>query len=221
MQISPLWWSGRLSVLAGWPRRAAALLCLTLAVLSAVGRHDAPAPEHRSSVIVAARSLRPGTVLAAADLAATPWPDGLVPAGAVGELSHAVGRTVAAAMTRGEPLTAARLLDTGISAALGPGQVALTIGLAGGNQAAILQAGALVDIYAANPDAAYVSGSPLPSGTGRRVGTNLRVLAVLPVSDNLPGSAGPGLVLAADRTTAARLAVAPAGQFLASLVPPS
>ena len=48
-----------------------------------------------------------------------------------------------AKMSRGEPLTAARLLDTGIAGALEPGQVALTIGLTGGDQAAILQAGAL------------------------------------------------------------------------------
>jgi Flp pilus assembly protein CpaB len=220
MLISRLRWSGRLSTLAGWPRRAAALLCLALAAWSAVGRHGSPAPEHRSSVVVVVRALHPGTVLAAADLATARWPDALVPGSAVRELSHAVGHTVAAAMAKGEPLTAARLLDTGMSAALEPGQVALTIGLASGNQAAILQAGALVDVYAVGSDAGYVSGSPLPSGAGRRLGTNLRVLAVLPASNDPPSSAGPSLVLAADRATAARLADAPAGQFLASLVPP-
>jgi Flp pilus assembly protein CpaB len=171
-------------------------------------------------VVVAVRALHPGTVLAAADLATARWPDALVPGSAVRELSHAVGHTVAAAMAKGEPLTAARLLDTGMSAALEPGQVALTIGLASGNQAAILQAGALVDVYAVGSDAGYVSGSPLPSGAGRRLGTNLRVLAVLPASNDPPSSAGPSLVLAADRATAARLADTPAGQFLASLVPP-
>ena len=170
---------------------------------------------------MAVRALRPGTVLAAADLGAVRWPDGLVPGSAVRDLSHAVGRTVAAAMTRGEPLTTARLLDTGISAALQPGQVAPTITLADGGQAAILQAGALVDVYAAGAEATYVSGSPLPSGTSRRLGTGLRVLAVLPASNDPPGSAGPSLVLAADRSTAARLADVPSGQFLASLVPPS
>ncbi|HST46722.1 Flp pilus assembly protein CpaB [Jatrophihabitans sp.] len=221
MVISRLRWSGRLSTLAGWPRRTAALLCLALAVLSAFAGHGSPAPEHRSTVVVAMRALQPGTVLAAADLATARWPDGLVPGSAVRELSSAVGHTVAAAMTRGEPLTVARLLDTGMSAALEPGQVALTISLAGGNQAAILQAGALVDVYAAGSDAGYVSGSPLPSSTGRRLGTSLRVLAVLPAANDPPGSAGPSLVLAVDRSTAARLADAPAGQFLASLVPPS
>ncbi|HEV2885628.1 MAG TPA: SAF domain-containing protein [Jatrophihabitans sp.] len=214
--------SGRLSVLAGWPRRVAALLCLALAVLSALTSHGTSAQGHRSPVIVTVKPLRPGTVLAAADLAAVLWPDPMVPAAAIARLSDVLGHTVAAAMTRGEPLTAARLLDTGMTAALEPGQVALTIGLAGGNQAAILQAGALVDLYAAGTDAALIEGSPLPSGgTGHRLGTSLRVLAVLPATtDPVAGSGGPSLVIAADRATAARLADRPAGQFLASLVPP-
>jgi hypothetical protein len=198
------------------------LLCLALAVLSALSSHAAPTPGHRSPVVVTAKPLRPGTVLAATDLAAALWPDAIVPAAAVLRLSDALGHTVGSAMTRGEPLTAARLLDTGISAALAAGQVAVTIGLAGVNQAAILQAGALIDLYAAGPGAVLIEGSPLPSsGTGLRLGTSLRVLAVLPPAND-PASAGggPSLVIAADRATAARLADRPAGQFLASLVPP-
>lgn len=220
MLISRLRWSGRLSTLAGWPRRAAALLCLALAAWSALAGRSTPAPEHRSTVVVAERALQPGHLLAAADLLVARWPDALVPGSAIHDLSHAVGHTVAAAMTRGEPLTAARLLDTGMSAALAPGQVALTIGLAGDNQASILQAGALVDVYAAGSDTAYIANNPLPQSTGRPLGTNLRVLAVLPASNDPPGGGGPSLVLAADRTTASRLADARAGQFLASLVAP-
>lgn len=213
--------AGHLAMLAGWPRRVAALLCLALAVLSALTSH--PPPEgHRSPVVVTAKPLRPGTVLAATDLAAVLWPDASVPVAAVRRLSDALGRTVGAAMTRGEPLTAARLLDTGISAALAPGEVALTIGLAGGNQAAILQAGALIDLYAASP-AALVEGHPLPGqAASHRLGTNVRVLAVVPAeSDRATGSSTSSLVIAADRATAARLADRSAGEFVASLVPPS
>lgn len=213
--------TGSLSTLAGWPRRAAALLCLALALLSALTSHAPPAAGHSLPVVVTAKALPPGTVLAAADLTAAFWPAAAVPAAAVARLSDALGRTVGAAMTRGEPLTAARLLDTGISAALAPGQVAVTIGLAAGSQAAILRAGALVDLYATPTDAAFIDGRPLPAGpVGRRVGANVRVLAVLPgTGDEAPGG-GASLVIAADRTTAALLADHPAGQFLASLVPP-
>jgi pilus assembly protein CpaB len=222
MVLAPSRLAGHFSVLAGWPRRIAALLCLALALLSAVTSYASPAAGHTSSVVVAAKPLRPGTVLAATDLAAVPWPDAMVPAAAVLRFSDAVGHTVGAAMTRGEPLTAARLLDTGISAALEPGQVALTIGLASGNQAAILQAGDLIDLYAASPEAALVNGQPLPTGAGsRRLGTDVRVLAVLPASgDGAFDGTGASLVISADRTTAARLADRPTGQFLASLVPP-
>jgi hypothetical protein len=193
-----------------------------VAALSALASPAAPSHEHRSPVLVTSKPLPPGTVLTAADLATALWPEEAVPAAAVRRLSDALGHTVGAAMSRGEPLTAARLLDTGISAALAPGQVALTIGLAGGDQAAILHAGALIDLYAADADTALIGGSPSPSGGGRRLGTGLRVLAVLPPSPERAGdSGGASLVIAADRATAARLADRPAGQFLASLVPPS
>ncbi|HEX8303584.1 MAG TPA: SAF domain-containing protein [Jatrophihabitans sp.] len=221
MVLIPSRFAGRLSFLAGRPRRIAAVLCLGLAVVSALTSHAPPAGGHTSAVVVAAKPLRPGTVLAATDLAAVLWPAAIVPAAAVPRLSDALGHVVGAAMSRGEPLTAARLLDTGISAALGPGQVALTIGLAGGNQAAILQAGAVVDLYAANSDSALIQGQPPPIAS-RRLGADVRVLAVLPPSeDGATGSSGPSLVIAVDRGTAARLADHPAGQFVASLVPPS
>lgn len=221
MVIVPSRFAGHLSFLAGWPRRIAALFCLGLAVLSAISSHAAPAVGHTSAVVVTARPLRPGTVLAASDLAAVLWPDAIVPAAAVLRFSDALGHTVASAMTRGEPLTTARLLDTSMSASLAPGQVAVTVGLTGSNQAAILHAGDSVDLYAASSEAALIDGRPLPGSTGRRVGTDVRVLAVLPAPSGatLDGS-GASLVIAADRTTAARLADHPTGQFLASLVPP-
>jgi Flp pilus assembly protein CpaB len=214
--------TGLVAILAGWPRRAAAVLCLVLAVLSAVSSRAAPGPERRSTVLVTVKPLPPGTVLAATDLAAVLWPEAIVPVAAVRRLSDALGHTVGAAMSRGEPITAARLLDTGISAALAPGEVALTINLAGGNQAAILQAGALIDLHAASADAALIGSSLPPAGRSQPLGTNLRVLAVVPPSpDPVSGSGSPGLVIAADRATATRLADRSAGPFLASLVPPS
>lgn len=211
-----------LSTLSGWPRRIAALLCLLLAAVSALSAHTAPAAHPQSAVLVTARPLPPGTVLAATDLTTVLWPDAIVPGTALRRLSDALGHTVGAAMARGEPLTASRLLDTGIAAALAPGQVALTISLAGGEQAAILQAGALVDLYAATAEAALIEGSAVPSAASHHpVGTNLRVLAVLPATNTPASGSGPSLVIAADRATAARLADRQTGQLLASLVAPS
>src|SRR5215218_5029676 len=121
MVLAPSRFARHLSILTGWPRRIAALLCLALALLSAITSHPPPRTGHTSSIVVTAKPLRPGTVLAATDLATVLWPAAIVPAAAVLRFSDALGRTVGAAMTRGEPLTAARLLDTSISAALGPG----------------------------------------------------------------------------------------------------
>jgi Flp pilus assembly protein CpaB len=220
MVVSPfrLRWPGLLDAFAGWPRRVAASLCLALAVLSAVTSHG-KSSVRQSPVVVSARPLLPGAVLTAADLRSVLWPTATVPAAAILRLSDAVGHTVGAAMTRGEPVTIARLLDTGMASALGPGQVALTVTLAGNNQAAILRSGAVIDLYTPAGEAVLADGRPLAAnGSGHRLATNIRVLAVLPPSEDGPGSS---LVIAADRTTAARLADRPAGPLLASLVPPS
>src|SRR5919107_1648421 len=104
MVLGPSRFTRHLSMLAGWPRRIAAVLCLALALLSALTSHAPPAPGHTSPVVVTAKPLRPGSVLVASDLAAVRWPAAIVPAAAVLRLSDALGRTVSAAMTRGEPL---------------------------------------------------------------------------------------------------------------------
>ena len=159
-------------------------------------------------------------MLRAADLAAELWPDAVVPVAAVRRLSDAVGHTVGAAMTRGEPVTAARLLDTGISAALAPGQVALTIGLASPDQVAILQAGSLIDLYRGAGEATMIDGNPVPaprSGRGQRLATGVRVLAIV---SSTTDTGDPSVVIAADQPTATRLTDSPSGPFLASLVPP-
>jgi Flp pilus assembly protein CpaB len=210
--------TGLLTAFAGWPRRVAASLCLVLAVLSGFTSH-AGTPPHQIPVVVSARPLLPGAVLTAADLRSVLWPQVIVPADAVLRLPDVLGRTIGAAMTAGEPITTARLLDTGIAASLESGQVALTVNLAGGNQAAILRSGAMVDLYATGAEAVLAEGSRLPGGAaGRRLATNIRVLAVLPPSDD---GAGYSLVIAADRAIAARLAERPVGPLVASLVPAS
>ena len=209
---------GLLAAVSGWPRRLAALACLLLAAVTAVTSHST-APIARSPVVLAARALSPGTVLSTADLVAATWPAAQVPSAAVVRRSEAIGRAIGAGMTRGEPITAARLLDSAIASALAPGQVAITVGLISASQAAILQAGALVDLYLGASD--LVAGSSVvASNIGRPVATAVRVLAVLPQPDGVTGGTGPSVVLAADRPTATALAEHPAGPFLATLVPP-
>jgi Flp pilus assembly protein CpaB len=202
-----------ISRLAGWPRRTLAVACLLLAVASLLlgrtGRADraassAPAAT-LATVLVAARPLAAGTVLDAADLRALAWPESLAPATVLADAHAAIGRTVGAAMARGEPLTASRLLDTSISAALSRNQVAVTVNLQQQSRASILSAGALVDLYAAG-----AAGRPLVSAA--------RVLAVL--APSAAAQDGPlSVVLAVSRAEVGRLAGQPIETILATLRP--
>ena len=47
--------TGPLAVLSGWPRRVAAVLCLLLAAVSALGRPESPVSQHRSPIVVTAK----------------------------------------------------------------------------------------------------------------------------------------------------------------------
>src|SRR5271168_1860128 len=61
------------------------------------------------SLVIAARPLKPGTVLQAADLKTLIWPDEKLPIGAYESLDPLVGNTVYDTIGEGEPVLAARL----------------------------------------------------------------------------------------------------------------
>jgi Flp pilus assembly protein CpaB len=213
--------SSALTLLGGWPRRAAAVLCLCLAVLSAVSARS-PAPTGASTdVVVAVRDLRPGALLTAGDVRIQAWPDANAPPSALHRVADVVGHQAGGSLARGEPVTTARLLDTSILSALRPGQVAVTIALSDQSQAAILHAGALVDLYARAHEGVLADGKPVSSsGAGRGMATAVRILAVLPNAEGRSPD-GPSIVIAADSETASHLANLPSGPFLATLRPPS
>lgn len=146
-------------------------------------------------VLVAARDLPAGAVLSGDDVVTAAVPRALVPEGALTEPGRAAGRPVAGPVRRGEPLTDVRLLG---AALLPPGaQVAVPVRLAEPATGALVQAGDTVDVLSAAPD-----GGP----AAQVVATELAVLAVPDLAD----AAGEGalVVLAASRSTAARLAAA-------------
>jgi Flp pilus assembly protein CpaB len=209
-----------LTILAGWPRRVAALICLVLAVLGGLGFGGHAAPAALGSVLVANRELQAGVVLAGADLSSARWPATSVPAGALHRSAEAVGRRVAGALARGEPIQSSNLLEPAIALALGSGLVATTITLADPHQVAILARGSRVDLYGT----ASPGGSLAPGATeGTAVARNALVLAILPataLSGDLSPPDTPGLIIATDHTTAGRLAAHLSASFLATLVPP-
>ena len=202
---------------AGWPRRVAAGLLLTAAVLLALrpdpagtrpdsaGTVPAPAPPV-ADVVVAARDLSAGTVLAGTDLRTVTMPVAITPAGVSRRPGGLVGRLAAGPIRRGEAVTDARVVGPGLIAGLRPGEsAAVPVRLADPETAAFVRAGDRVDVLAASagPDGSGTA----PSGDAVEVASGLRVLAVLGSRDAADGVV---LVVAAGRSAAQRLAGAAA-----------
>ena len=177
--------------------RHRALLASGLAAAAVASALSAvvPAAAPTVPVLTAARDLAPGDVLGPDDVVAAAVPQALVPSGALTDAAVAAGRLVAGPVRRGEPLTDVRLLGT----ALLPrgAQVAVPVRLAEPATGALVQAGDTVDVLSAAPE-----GGP----AAQVVATELTVLSVPDLAD----AAGEGalVVVAASRSTAARLAAA-------------
>lgn len=155
----------------------------------------APEAASTTAVVVAARDLTAGVPLGSGDVRTVELPAGAVPAGALVDVSAAVGRLVPGPVRAGEPLTDVRLLG---AALLPPGsEVATPVRVAERATGALVHAGDVVDVLSAAPDG---------SSAAATVVTAARVLSV-PFADDDPGE-GSLLVLATTRTAAARLAAA-------------
>lgn len=166
----------------------------------------APDPPPGARVVVAARDLGGGQVLTAADLAVAQLPAAAVPDGATRTADGLLGRTLAGAARRGEPITDVRLVGPGLlgtstGGTEGPDDlVAAPVRLADAATTALVGVGDVVDVLAADS-----------SGTARVVAPAARVLAVpQPPRDDLAPLSGEGalLVLAVPAGTAADLAAA-------------
>jgi Flp pilus assembly protein CpaB len=185
--------------LGRWPRLVAAGLCLLVAFALALRAPGAPAPQHTVRVVIAARALPAGHVLAARDLAVARWPARLRPGDAAAASAHLIGARLAGPVAAREPVTSTRLLGTDLTSGLAPGVVATTVPLADPGAADLVHAGDRVDVLATpQPDL----DAPAPSSTGPPrvsvVATRVRVLAMSPAT----ADRGAEVVLAVDRETA-------------------
>lgn len=210
------------SRLDGWPRRAAAATCFLIAVVSFVGSHPHGATR---ALWVADRNLPAGSIVQSADISRTAWPANLVPAVAVTSAADIVGRPIAVALARGEPLTSTRMLDTSVLAGLRAGQVAAPVTLPDRGQRALLQVGAVVDLYASASNSSNAAAAdctartPAARSTSRPIVSNVRLLAVLSQPEGSSDSRLTALV-AVDRNEASRLADHGSTEMIATLVPP-
>jgi Flp pilus assembly protein CpaB len=127
-------------------------------------------------VTVAAHDLDSGTVLTARDVAVARLPVGEVPRGVE---ERAVGRTLAAPMRQGEPVTDVRLVAPALLAGY-PGRVAVPVRIADADAVGLLRVGDRVDLVAADPR----------SRRATYVAVDVPVLSLPEPSDQNTGSAG-------------------------------
>lgn len=202
--------------LGGWPRRVAALLCLALAVLTALNDHEKTAPAATAPVVVASRDLAAGSTVRGRDILVAYWAPTQIPARALRSAHAAIGSSVAAGVDRGEPLTSARIRGPGIAVGLGSGLVAVTVSVRGSGGAGFIHPGDSVDLLATIPSDVGVA-----SAAAKVVASGARVLAVLGTVSNPADSESTGLTVAVSRATALALASVVDGSMTVTLrMPP-
>jgi Flp pilus assembly protein CpaB len=208
----------RLPPIGRWPRLLLAGCCLMLALLSAVSADPAPAPGGRTTpVVVAARRLPAGHVLARRDVVVAHWLPETRPVGAAAVPGPLLGRRLAGPVGGGEPVTPTRLIGADLAAGLSPGSVAAAVTLGDPHAADLVRAGDRIDLLATGKPLDTLAG-PAPARSRVRVlAADRLVLAVLPATT----AADAELVLAVDRASALRITRDSATQlFTAVVVPP-
>ena len=206
-------------------RTVAALLLAASAVAGLTAL--APARPATTGVVVAAHDLPAGQRLRPADLVVVELPVGVRPDGTATSVAALSGRTVAAALRRGEPVTDVRLVGPGLLMG-SHGMVAAPVRLADAEAAALVRPGDVVDVYAASGDAVLgdpglaTAGSSDSSSRARLVADGARVLAVPPAvstgDTQAPTSDGALLVLAVGPETARALAGAASAERLSLVI---
>jgi Flp pilus assembly protein CpaB len=185
-------------------RRRRRLIAAALAAVAVLGalRTLAPPPPATVEVLVAARDLPSGALLAADDLMERAYPAELAPTGAA---TAAAGRVLAAPVARGEVVTDVRLVGPGLARAQA-GQTIVPVRLPDAGMAALLRAGDEVDLLATDPG----------TGDATLVAQDVTVLATpTGVPEGPAGGSGGALVVVGARADEAmRLTGAALTRFL-------
>jgi pilus assembly protein CpaB len=162
-------------------------------------------------LVVAARTLKPGTVLQAADVKLIPWPEAQLLKGGFGSVSEVTGNTVFDAISEDEPVFASHLatLRSGGGSGVPAGMRAVSVHVTDSTGVmALLRAGQKVDVQ-------VVVGRTGTEKTDTAVRTALEDLMVLSVTPQPEqGSQGqnlPVVTLLADPREADVLATADSG----------
>jgi Flp pilus assembly protein CpaB len=182
-------------------RRLLAALLAGVAVAAGVQAATAPPPP-AVGVLTAARDLPAGAVIAVDDLVTVDFVPGSVPSGVARDV---VGKTLAAPVRRGEPVTDVRLVGPALTAG-DPELTAVPVRLPDAGMVALLEVGDRIDLIGTDPQS---SGASV-------VATGVPVLALPRPSPDTSGSGQPGglVVVGAAPTEVTRLADASVRLFL-------
>ncbi len=141
-------------------RRLLAFVCAAAAVLVGIQAFRPPAPPS-DVVLVAARDLPSGTVLRGADLTEVKYAAGTAPTSLD---PRPVGRTLAAPLRRGEPVTDLRLVSPTLVEGY-PGLVAYPVRVPDAGVVSLLRVGDRIDVLATDPESGgaevVLTGSPV------------------------------------------------------------
>jgi Flp pilus assembly protein CpaB len=178
------------------------LAALLTAVAVAAGIHAAASPPPSAvPVSVAARDLPAGTVLDADDLRTVGFAPGSVPDGLADD---AAGRTLAAPLRSGEPVTDLRLVGPALTDGY-PGLAAVPVRLPDAGMVDLLRVGDRVDLVSADPQ----------GGGASVVATGVPVLAIpTPTDASGTGLTGRLVVIGAEPADVARIADAAVRTFV-------
>ena len=204
-------------LLARWLRRAVlgrrrllAAVLAAVAMASALRVATAPPPS-TTTVLTAARDLPSGHVVESGDLRSTRFLPGSVPSGVV-DADDAVGRTTAAPVREGEPLTDRRLVQASLLDGY-PGSVAMPLRIGDADAVRLLRVGDRVDLLAAHPEAAEAT----------ELASDVPVLALPAMDDSsfddaaVPGG-GALVVVAIPRETARRAAALAVSSYISVVI---
>ena len=179
------------------------LAALLAGVAVAAGLHTVRAePAARVGVLVAAHDLPAGAVVGSADVRRVGFAPGSVPDGLADEPA---GRTLAAPLRAGEPLTDVRLVGPALTDGY-PGLVAVPVRLPDAGMAGLLRVGDRIDLVSADPQGA----------SAEVVATDLPVLALpdTPTEVGAAGLSGRLVVVGAEPGDVSRIADASVRTFV-------
>jgi Flp pilus assembly protein CpaB len=129
-------------------RRLLAAVLTGVAVLAGL-QATAAAPPPSQGLVTAAHDLDAGTVLTANDLTRSAFADGTAPSGAT-SMPEAVGRTLAAPLRRGEPVTDVRLVGAGLLQGY-DGLVAVPVRIPDADAVALVRVGDRINLLGTDP----------------------------------------------------------------------